>query len=224
MHWGRRRLPRCCRAARAGGGGDGGAGAPLDALEELNASHNPLGPVLSPPPAAAAAADAGGTGLPLPALRVLRLEGCNLEAITGGVVGGLAPSLTELHLGGNAALAALPPDVTALGRLRVLAAAGCALTALPADLFRSLPALTVVRLGGNAGLTMAALTGMDGYDAYEARRVGGVDKALGGGSLGVGGGLRSRLTADPRGGGRGGEGREAGTHVPVAAVDGDRPG
>lgn len=177
-----------------GGGGGGGGVAPLDALEELDASHNPLGPVLSPPPAAAAAA-AGGACRPLPALRVLRLEECGLKAIAVGLVGALAPSLIELHVGGNADLTALPPDVTALGRLRVLAASGCALTALPPDLFSSLPELTALRLGGNTGLTMAALTGMDGYGAYEKRRVGGVNKALGGGlhlrleDIGGGGGI-----------------------------------
>lgn len=164
-----------------------GAAGTLPALEELDASHNPLGPVLSPPPATAGVG--GAAHRPPPALRVLRLEGCGLQAITVGVVGGLAASLTELHVGGNAGLAALPPDVTGLARLTVLAAAGCGLSALPVDLFRSLPALTAVRLSGNAGLTMGTLVEMDGYSTYEARRVEGVDKALGGGVVGGGGGF-----------------------------------
>ncbi|OSX76409.1 hypothetical protein BU14_0192s0026 [Porphyra umbilicalis] len=160
-----------------------GGGWGLTALAEVDASFNPAGPALAAAPAAAAAA--AGAPRPPPALRVLRLDGCGLTAIGGGVLGGLAGSLAELSLSANR-LAALPADVTRCGRLTALAADGNRLGGLPPDFFGALGALTALTVRGNPGLRMAAVAAMDGYGAYEARRVGGSIRRLGGGLWGGG--------------------------------------
>jgi hypothetical protein len=85
----------------------------------------------------------------LPDLNSLVLSRCGVESLAGWLgAGGAGAGLAKLSLSHNAALAELPPALSALTALKELRVGHCALTVLPAAL-AALRRLRILEAGGN---------------------------------------------------------------------------